>query len=896
MAQPTPYNRLYDFSDYQEVNPTKPLRGSEVDAELDAIKLTTDQIRANAARIQRDDGALANQAVTPDSLSAGTLAMIHQGEYVPRGAWAATTVYAVGDLVAYNAATYLCIEAHTAQAAFPSDLAASRWVLIANGALSGQASAIDLFEGNAATTTYTLSYTYANSNAAVVFVGGVALIPTQDFTISGTTLTFVSAPPAPSVAGRKNVMVRGTGVEAQLAANAAAAAAADAQGFASSAGSSATAAAASASAAASSATSASGSATTATTQASTATTKASEASASAASALTSKNAAAASQTAAASSQSAAATSATNAATSATTATTQAGIATTQATNAAASATGAAASATTATARAGEASSSASGAASSASAASTSATASGNSASGAATSATQAAASASNAANSATSAATSATSATGSATAAAGSATTATTQAGIATTQATNAASSATAAAGSATTATTQATTATTQATNAAASAAAAAASYDSFDDRYLGAKASAPTLDNDGNALLVGALYFNSTTNAMQVYGSSGWTAAGSSVNGTSRRFRYIATAGQTTFTGADSNGFTLAYDAGYVDVYLNGVRLDSTEYTASSGTSIVLGAAAGLSDELNIVAFGTFVLADHYDKTAADAKFLRKAGEDGVTVSGGNVGVGTAPPTSIAGYKSVTISSTTGGWLEVTNGTVRGVLQNGSGDVTLETRSNHPLIFGINGAEKGRFDISGQFAIGKTQASENASTGSGYGFASPSGDPFFSVVNANPSGSNACIYLNKRTTGAIQVFMTNNGSAGSSVGSISHNGSSTAYNTSSDYRLKEDVQPMTGALTRVSALKPVTYKWKSTRQTSEGFIAHELAEVVPEAVSGEKDAVNEDGSIKPQGIDTSFLVATLTAAMQEQQAIITALTARVAALEGAQP
>jgi hypothetical protein len=141
----------------------------------------------------------------------------------------------------------------------------------------------------------------------------------------------------------------------------------------------------------------------------------------------------------------------------------------------------------------------------------------------------------------------------------------------------------------------------------------------------LGPKASAPTLDNDGNALLIGALYFNTTTNAMQVYGSSGWTAAGSSVNGTSRRYRYIATAAQTTFTGADSNGFTLAYDAGYVDVYLNGVRLDSTDFTASSGTSIVLASAAAAGDELNIVAFGTFVLADHYSKTDADARYVRK-------------------------------------------------------------------------------------------------------------------------------------------------------------------------------------------------------------------------------------------------------------------------------
>ena len=90
----------------------------------------------------------------------------------------------------------------------------------------------------------------------------------------------------------------------------------------------------------------------------------------------------------------------------------------------------------------------------------------------------------------------------------------------------------------------------------------------------------------------------------------------------------------------------------------------------------------------------------------------------------------------------------------------------------------------------------------------------------------------------------------------------------------------------------MTGALAKVSALKPVTYKWKSDGSDGQGFIAHELAEVVPDAVTGEKDAVDADGKPQYQGIDVSFLVATLTAAIQEQQAIITDLKARVEALE----
>lgn len=137
------------------------------------------------------------------------------------------------------------------------------------------------------------------------------------------------------------------------------------------------------------------------------------------------------------------------------------------------------------------------------------------------------------------------------------------------------------------------------------------ADISNFADVYQGAKSTPPTLRNDGSALQVGDLYFNSVSNAMFVYASTGWVPAGSSVNGTSRRFRYIATAGQTTFTGTDSNGNTMAYDAGFVDVYLNGVRLDQTDYTASSGTSIVLASAAALNDELNIVAFGTFSVAE---------------------------------------------------------------------------------------------------------------------------------------------------------------------------------------------------------------------------------------------------------------------------------------------
>jgi len=600
MAQPTPYTRLYNFTDYQTVNPTTPLPANQLDNELNAIALTAGQIRSNLALIQRDDGALANQTVTPDSLSAGTLALITQGEYNPRGAWVASTAYAVGDVVTFNAATYLALTAHTSGATFATDLAAGKWLLIANGALSGGATAVDLYEGTGSQTTFTLSYTYNGSNSATVFVGGVAQIPTQDFTISGTTITFVTAPPAPAVAGRKNVMVRGTGVEAQLAGNAATTSAANAANSASAAATSATAAAASATAAAGSATTASTQATNASASATTATTKASEAATSATNAAASATTASTQASNAATSATAAAASATTASGHATTATTQAGNASSSASAASTSASNAAASAATATTKASDATAAASQAQTSATNAATSASSASTSATNAQTSATAAAGSATSASNSASTASTAATSATASATAAASSAT--------------SAAGSATAAGASATTASTAATTATTASTAAVAAQTAAEAAYDSFDDRYLGAKASNPTVDNDGNALLVGALHWNTTAGEMRVWNGTAWVAATVSPD-TVQEVEFTATAGQTAYA------FAGGYRVGFTYVWVNGVLLDDADITATDGTNITFASALALNDKVRVMTFKALASVTIADITGLQAQ-----------------------------------------------------------------------------------------------------------------------------------------------------------------------------------------------------------------------------------------------------------------------------------
>ena len=317
-------------------------------------------------------------------------------------------------------------------------------------------------------------------------------------------------------------------------------------------------------------TAAASSASAASTSASTATTKASEAATSATNAATSASTATTKASEASTSASNASTSETNAAASATTASTQASTATTKASEASTSATNAAASASTATTKASE----------------------------AATSETNAAASASTATTKASEAATSAT---------------------TATTKATEAASSATAAASSATAAASSATAAASSETNAAASAASAATALDNFDDRYLGSKtgASNPTVDNDGDALVAGALYFNATANEMRVYDGANWIAATSAGNVSLILYEYTATSGQTTFSGSDDNSATLSYTVDNLQVVMNGVVLDPADFTATNGTSVVLDSAATLGDQINIYAFKSFTTADMVSKTS---------------------------------------------------------------------------------------------------------------------------------------------------------------------------------------------------------------------------------------------------------------------------------------
>jgi hypothetical protein len=217
-------------------------------------------------------------------------------------------------------------------------------------------------------------------------------------------------------------------------------------------------------------------------------------------------------------------------------------------------------------------------------------------------------------------------------------------------------------------------------------------------------------------------------------------------------------------------------------------------------------------------------------------------------------------------------------------------------------------------GPERARIDSGGSVLIGKTSVDDTTN-----GIQLRNAGSGVWIIGATSAGAEGLMLNRNSSDGSIALFKR----ANTQVGSISVTGSATAYNTSSDYRLKNTIAPMTGALAKVALLKPVTYKWNVDNSNGQGFIAHELAEVVPDCVSGEKDATQtEDYEVSPainatfdeqgneltpavhavmgkrqipayQGVDVSFLVATLTAAIQEQQAMIQQLQADVAALKG---
>lgn len=271
----------------------------------------------------------------------------------------------------------------------------------------------------------------------------------------------------------------------------------------------------------------------------------------------------------------------------------------------------------------------------------------------------------------------------------------------------------------------------------------------------------------------------------------------------------------------------------------------------------------------------------------------------------GGAVGVGTTSPTATLDVRGGIAVS---GWSNNNGGTAGGIefgwdgvqalLQsyNRAGNAYTPVALNGSYVRAlVSGSEAFRVHSNGSVRIGS--GSQQGTDGWGTLNVYATGGDAINIKHTVNGNHLMNLHQDGTMTSNFMYFVKNGGG----VGSITCSTTGTTYNTSSDYRLKENVKPMQNALDTVIKLNPVTYTWKVDGSAGQGFIAHELQEHVPDAVTGEKDAVkiveikDEDDNVigteeQPvyQGIDTSFLVATLTKAIQEQQEIIESLKARL--------
>jgi len=389
--------------------------------------------------------------------------------------------------------------------------------------------------------------------------------------------------------------------------------------------------------------------------------------------------------------------------------------------------------------------------------------------------------------------------------------------------------------------------------------------------------------------------------------------------DGVRARYIYAATSGQTTFSGNDANGIALAYsDTLYMDVYQNGVLLKPvTDYASTTGTSVVLTTGASTDDVVEMIVYDSFAVADTVS-AANGGTFsgnMAMGGSLGVTgaatlsstlavtddanfdsgtlfvdASANRVGIGTTSPSQLLSIVDTNarmeVLSAVGGTSIIDIGTT----SDADAASVRYASGTGAMSFRANGDERLLINSSGSACVGIASEVRNAN------------DLGVSVESAGR------IYLGRgAASGAFAhlVFINSNGT----VGSVTTSGSTTAFNQSSDYRLKENVDYTWDATTRLKQLKPARFNFIADPDTTvDGFLAHEAATVCPESVTGTKDEVevwndgeelpdgisvgdnklDEDGNTIPvmQGIDQSKLVPLLVKTIQELEARITALEA----------
>ena len=320
-----------------------------------------------------------------------------------------------------------------------------------------------------------------------------------------------------------------------------------------------------------------------------------------------------------------------------------------------------------------------------------------------------------------------------------------------------------------------------------------------------------------------------------------------------------------------------------------------TTVQIGESGDTINIPAGATIANAGTATGFGVSLAngADNRVITASSASALN--GEANLTYNGSNLGVNTASPTMIAGTGMHLTSSGSDCRLHISNNTVGDTANDGAylfmgsdGALGLLNKENADIRFYTNGSEVMRINNSGVMAIGTTSAS---------------GSPSTSCLELKGTEAPLSIINETATNSSDRTSIALRNSSGTMVGNVGVDNSNAMFNTSSDYRLKENEVAISDGIERLKQLKPYKFNFKiQPDKTVDGFFAHEVSSIVPEAITGTKDATetytddngDEQTRIKPQAIDQSKLVPLLTSALQEAITKIETLETKVAALESA--
>jgi hypothetical protein len=321
--------------------------------------------------------------------------------------------------------------------------------------------------------------------------------------------------------------------------------------------------------------------------------------------------------------------------------------------------------------------------------------------------------------------------------------------------------------------------------------------------------------------------------------GYTNTTYVGANVYFNGTNFKYISTAASVLYTLNNTTG----------------QHQWSTAASGTAGTNISFTQAMTL-DASGRLGIGTTTITRRLEVGSGAGDIKTAIGQSLICLSANSGNLGYVNEIGFGGSGATNVQSAIGNIVTSDTSAGNGALYFATRSVTTDTAPT----------ERARITSGGDLLVGKT-ATDVTTTGTQLESTGTVGITRDSATN---------LILNRKTSdGTIVSIRRDN----TEVGSISATTTLTSYNVTSDYRLKNTIAPMTGALAKVALLKPCTYKWNVNGSDGEGFIAHELAEVVPHAVTGAKDAVDEDGKPVHQGIDVSFLVATLTAAIQELKA-----------------